>query len=185
MIRLFVIWVFILLFSCSKQVEDSKVASKKPIGNLPENKIWDMDVMITNSGKLKAKFKGGVVIRDNLGNSKYSESLVDSGLIIQFYEKEVQTGELVSDRGWVNDLKGIFKAIDNVIFKSTSGYVLYTDTLTWLRNEAVITTDSPVMMVKNETDTLYGDGFTADDKLESYEIKNPRGKAIIDKKEVE
>ncbi|NOR45375.1 MAG: LPS export ABC transporter periplasmic protein LptC [Candidatus Delongbacteria bacterium] len=185
MTKLIVILLLLQLMSCSKQPENSKVTSNGPVGNLPENKIWDMDVMITNSGKLKAKFKGGIVERDNLGNSKYSESVIDSGMTLLFFEEEKQTGELISDRGAVNDLKGIFRAIDNVVFKSTTGYVLYTDTLTWLRKEAIITTDSPVMMIKNEKDTLYGDGFTTDDKFESYEVKNPRGKAMINGKEVE
>ena len=185
LIRFVVILLFLQLISCSKQPENSKATSKGHVGNLPENKIWDMDVMITNSGKLKAKFKGGIVERDNLGNSKYSESHIDSGMTLLFYEEEKQTGELVSDRGAVNDLKGIFKAIDNVVFKSTTDYVLYTDTLTWLRREAVITTDSPVMMIKNDKDTLYGDGFTTDDKFESYEVKNPRGKAMINEKDVD
>lgn len=176
--------VLMLLISCSKK-EDMSNSVKGTVGNLPENKIWDMDVMITNSGKLKAKFKGGLVERDNLGNSKYSESQIDSGMTLLFFENEKQTGELISDKGAVNDLKGIFKAIDNVIFKSTTGYVLYTDTLTWLRREAIITTDSPVMMIKNEKDTLYGDGFITDDKFESYEVKNPRGKAMINKNDVD
>ncbi|MDA3886659.1 MAG: LPS export ABC transporter periplasmic protein LptC [Candidatus Delongbacteria bacterium] len=181
---IFVIFLAMLL-SCSKQSEDTNKASKGPVGNLPENKIWNMDVMITNSGKLKAKFKGGVVERDNLGNSKYSESHIDSGMTLLFFEDEKQTGELISDRGAVNDLKGVFKALDNVVFKSTTGYVLYTDTLTWLRKEAIISTDSPVMMIKNEKDTLYGDGFITDDKFESYEVKNPRGKAMINEKDVD
>ena len=173
-----------MLISCSKNPQDTKpvINSKK---NLPENKIWDMDVMITNSGKLKAKFKGGVVEKSNLGSSKYTESHIDSGMTLLFYENEKQTGELVSDRGAVNDLKGIFTALDNVVFRSTTGYVLYTDTLTWLRKEGQISTESPVMMIKNEKDTLYGDGFVTDDKFESYEIKNPSGKALIDDKEME
>ena len=177
--------LFLLLISCSDKPENSKVTSNGHVGNLPENKIWDMDVMITNSGKLKAKFKGGVVEKDNLGNSKYSESYIDSGMTLFFFEDEKETAKLVSDRGTVNDLKGIFRALDNVVFKSTKGYVLYTDTLTWLRNEALVRTDSPVMMIKNEKDTLYGDGFITDDRFESYEVKNPRGKAMINEKEIE
>ena len=41
------------------------------------------------------------------------------------------------------------------------------------------------MMIKNKKDTLYGDGFVTDDKFESYEVKNPRGKAMISENEVE
>ena len=176
--------ILLMLISCSKKSQDtsSAISSKK---DLPENKIWDMDVMITNSGKLKAKFKGGVVEKSNLGSSKYSESYIDSGMTLLFYENEKQTGELVSDRGAVNDLKGVFTAIDNVVFRSTTGYVLYTDTLTWLRKEGLISTKSPVMMIKNEKDTLYGDGFTTDDSFEAYEIKNPRGKALINENDGE
>ncbi|MCK4980715.1 MAG: LPS export ABC transporter periplasmic protein LptC [Candidatus Delongbacteria bacterium] len=176
--------ILLILMSCSKNSQDTKpvINSKK---DLPEYKIWDMDVMITNSGKLKFKIKGGVVEKSNLGSSKYSESYIDSGLTLLFFENEKQTGELISDRGTANDLKGVYNAIDNVVFRSTTGYVLYTDTLTWLKNKGLLSTESPVMMIKNEKDTLYGDGFVTDDKFESYEINNPRGKALINENEME
>lgn len=165
--------------------------SKKPVGmassaaegiKTADNMIWDMDVNITSEGELRAKFKAGYVERDNIGNSRYSESLIDSGLVIEFFEKEKNTGLLISDRGSINDLSEIFTAIDNVVFKSTKGYILYTDTLVWDRKLTQISTDCDVMMIKDNRDTLYGKGFITDDKFQAYEIKNPRGMTFIEGK---
>jgi len=182
LIRLFFIICLILLQSCG--------TNKKPVGtdssaiagsaNTSDNMIWDMDVNITSEGELRAKFKAGYVERDNIGNSRYSVSRIDSGLVIEFFEKEKNTGLLISDRGTINDLSEIFTAIDNVVFKSTKGYTLYTDTLVWDRKLTQISTDCDVMMIKDKRDTLYGKGFITDDKFSSYEIKQPRGMTIIE-----
>ena len=149
---------------------------------MSDNMIWDMDVTITNEGQIRAKFRGGYVERDNIGNSKYSLSRIDSGLVIEFFEKEKNTGMLKSERGTINDLSEVFTAIDSVVFKSTKGYILYTDTLIWNRKLAQIYTDCEIMMIKDNRDTLYGEGFITDEKFNSYEIKKPRGMTVIEGK---
>ena len=172
-----------LFYSCG--------SSKKPVAtessasgeiNMSDNMIWDMDVTITNEGQIRAKFRGGYVERDNIGNSKYSVSRIDSGLVIEFYEKEKNTGMLKSERGTINDLSEVFTAIDSVVFKSTKGYILYTDTLIWNRKLTQIYTDCEIMMIKDNRDTLYGEGFITDEKFNSYEIKKPRGMTVIEGK---
>jgi LPS export ABC transporter protein LptC len=173
----------ILLICCSGKKSVEATTSDKG-GGISDNRIWDMSVNITDEGRLKAKFYGGYVERDNLGNSRYFKNRIDSGLVIVFYEKGVKTGTLESERGNINDLTELFSAWDNVIFRSEKGYVLYTDTLVWNRKEAMIYSDTDVMMVKNGRDTLYGEGFISDDRLESYEIKKPRGNALIEKENV-
>jgi hypothetical protein len=139
-----------------------------------------MDIDMTSAGKTKAKVRAGYVEREYLANYKYSVNNIDSGLNIDFYEKGEVTGVLNSKRGIINDLSEVFTAIDEVVFKSNSGYTLYTDTLIWDRKAAQIHTDSDVMMVKDSRDTLYGEGFISDDRLESYEIRKPKGKALLD-----
>lgn len=174
-----------MFLSCSsdkKTVETRETID--PSTDIPDNMIWDMDVTITNSGKLRSKMKAGFLKRSSIGNSKYTESYIDSGLTIEFFEDSVRTGKLISERGMMNDLKQLFSAYDNVVFTSRKGYVLYTDTLHWDRKSSEVRTDSKVMLVKDQKDTLFGDGFITDDKFKSYEIRNPRGRAIIDNKEI-
>ena len=171
----------ILIFSagCSRKNPVEKTNSQDS-GSVSDNVIWDMEVNITNEGELKAKFFGGYVERDNVANSRYSENRIDSGLRIDFYQKGQRSGILTSRRGNINDLTELFSAWDDVVFSSEKGYVLYTDTLIWNRKEAKIFSDSDVMMVRDGRDTLYGVGFVTDDSFGSYEIKKPRGRAVIE-----
>ncbi len=171
----------ILVFSagCSRKNPVGKTSSQEN-GSVSDNRIWDMEVNITNEGELKAKFFGGYVERDNVANSRYSENRIDSGLRIDFYQKGQRSGILTSRRGNINDLTELFSAWDDVVFSSEKGYVLYTDTLIWNRKEAKIFSDSDVMMVRDGRDTLYGVGFVTDDSFGSYEIEKPRGRAVIE-----
>jgi len=178
----FFIILLVSLNGCSRKNPVEKTVSQN-MGPVSDNMIWNMEVNITNENELKAKFFGGYVERDNVANSRYSENRIDSGLRIDFYEKGLRSGRLTSDRGNINDLTELFSAWDNVIFSSEKGYVLYTDTLIWNRKEARIYSDSDVMMIRDGRDTLYGEGFVTDDSFGSYEIKKPRGRAVIENKE--
>jgi len=169
--------------SCENSKQPVATSSSAGVVNTSDNMIWDMDVTITSEGRIRAKFKAGYVERDNIGNSKYSLSRIDSGLVIEFFEKEKNTGFLESRRGTINDLSEVFTAIDSVVFRSTKGYTLYTDTLIWNRKLAQLSTDCDVMMIKDNRDTLYGEGFITDDKFNSYEIKRPRGETLIEEKD--
>ena len=178
----FFIILLVSLNGCSRKNPVEKTVSQN-MGPVSDNMIWNMEVNITNENELKANFFGGYVERDNVANSRYSENRIDSGLRIDFYEKGLRSGRLTSDRGNINDLTELFSAWDNVIFSSEKGYVLYTDTLIWNRKEARIYSDSDVMMIRDGRDTLYGEGFVTDDSFGSYEIKKPRGRAVIENKE--
>lgn len=178
--RYLIILLCFFLFSCEKEkiaVERENSAGESKI---PDNRIWNMDIDMTSGGITKARVWAGYVEREYLANYKYSVNVIDSGLKIDFFENGDVTGILKSKRGIINDLSEVFTAIDEVVFKSNSGYTLYTDTLIWDRKAAQIHTDSDVMMVKDNRDTLYGEGFVSDDRLESYEIRKPRGKAFLD-----
>jgi len=181
--RTFLVVICFFVFSCSGKKSVETTSSGKDNG-IADNRIWDMKVNITDEGMLKAKFSGGYVIRDNLGNSQYSKNRIDSGLVIEFFDKGVRSGKLVSVKGDMNDLTELFSAWEDVVFTSEKGYVLYTDTLIWNRKEAKIFSDTDVMMIRDGRDTLYGEGFVTDDRFEAYEIKKPRGKAIIDNENV-
>ncbi|MBU4486348.1 MAG: LPS export ABC transporter periplasmic protein LptC, partial [Candidatus Delongbacteria bacterium] len=175
MIKVFIVVLFSFLYSCEtgKKTVETTAFSSSNSDKIPDNKIWDMDVNITSEGKLKGKLKAGYVERDNFGGSKYTVSRIYSGLIIDFFDNGKNTGNLISDKGNINDLSEIFTAIDNVVFKSDKGYTLYTDTLIWNRKNETIYTDSKIIMIKDSRDTLFGEGFITDDKFESYQIRKP------------
>ena len=180
LIKIAIIAAVFLLFAC----ESGKISVERKSGagseGVPDNRIWDMDITITDGNSLKSVVKAGLVERDYFTDHRYSVSRIDSGLAIDFYESGKVTGRLRSRRGSINDLSEVFTAVDDVVFTSLSGYTVYTDTLIWDRKKAVIFTESDIMMIKDKRDTLYGDGFKGDDRFESYEIKRPRGKAVID-----
>ncbi len=147
---------------------------------IPDNRFWNMDVTMTSKGKVTAKYKAGYVERFNQGFSDFALFEIDSGLVLRFYKKEKESGLLISDKGIINEKKGLFTAIKNVKFTSPEGYKLFSEELNWDRKKALIFTDSNVVFVRSLKDTLWGTGFVSDEGGENWEVKNAKAKTVVE-----
>ena len=182
---IFLLPVFISLVSCSDINEIEKnngnLDSSKEI---PDNRFWDMDVTMTSKGKVTAKYNAGYVERFDQGFSNLAFCDIDSGLVLRFYKKEVENGVLRSNKGTIDEKKGLFTAIEDVEFTSPEGYKLISSELNWDRKKATIFTDSNVVFIRSKKDTLWGAGFISDENGENWEVKNARAKTIVEEKEI-
>ncbi len=174
------------LFSCADvdDQEELKKLSYVERGKIPDNEIWNLEFFITREGELVQKVSSGH-IRQFLKGTRKNISYVDSGLQLDFYSALAHQGVLTSEKGVLDEKRGIFKALENVVLVTPKGYTLYTEELILYRNRGEIKTDKPVMIVGDaNVDTLYGDGFVSDLNFTSYELINPHGKAYISKGKV-
>ncbi len=177
--------LILLLFSCNSQLDEQAKNKQNLAKDIPDNEIWNLYIKITEEGRLKADIKAGYVKRKNTNIANYSENDIDSGLVITFFENGFKKGMLTSNKGRIEDRKGIFKASENVHFQSPKGYDLYTELLIWNRKRKRIYTDQKVLFISSEGDTLYGDGFETDDKLNNFTLENPMGKKVLKNEEKE
>jgi len=173
------------ILSCSDLNEIEKSGnsldnSKK----IPDNRFWNMDVTMTSKGKVTAKYNAGYVERFNQGFSDFALFDIDSGLVLRFYKKDKESGLLISDKGIINEQKGLFTAIKNVKFTSPEGYKLFSEELNWDRKKGIIFTDSNVIFVRSLKDTLWGTGFVSDEGGENWEVKNAKAKTVVEKKKL-
>ena len=180
---IFSLIVFVIIFSCSntEKIEQTKKLTYVERGKIPDNEIWNLEFVITKEGKLVQKVTSGH-IRQFLKGTRKNISYVDSGLKLDFYKNNKHQGVLTSNKGVLDQKRGVFKALENVVMLTPDKYTLYTEELVLYRNRNQIKTDKPVMMVDStKVDTLFGDGFISDLNFISYELINPKGKAYINK----
>ena len=178
MTRIFTIMLIILLASCSKEeIKKESIRIKK---NTPDSQMWNMEIIITERGEVTNKVKAGYVMGVNRGNSGYSSSKIDSGLVVEFYKNGKKEGTLNSIRGEIDEVKGVFTAMDSVVYVSPQGYTVYTEKLQWNRKKDRVSSDRKVTVITNENDTLTGDGFSSERNGEIFEITNARGKGFFE-----
>ncbi|MDD3807842.1 MAG: LPS export ABC transporter periplasmic protein LptC, partial [Candidatus Marinimicrobia bacterium] len=103
------------------------------------------------------------------------EVYIGDSMRIDFFNDEGNhTSYLTADSGIINEVKQNLIAIGNVIFRSDTGYVMYTQKLKWLNDSNLVYTDGDIQLF-SEQDTLYGTGFTSDVRLENWTIDKPKG----------
>ena len=164
----------ILLILCSCEQEGSSNQSLIPKGSYPDQESWDATVIISDEGRTVGEITAGHV-------EKYSSrqllNLSDS-IIVHFYNRSgVHTSVLYAEGGIVYEKKQDMMAFGNVVVISDSGVTLFTDTLNWNNEDQKVYSKTPVKVITDKSDTLYGESFISDPDLINYEIIKPRGKS--------
>ncbi len=155
------------LSACSK-IDES--ALEKP-WTAPDQQSWNAILTMTKDSILNAKVYAGVMKQYN----ETGEVYIGDSMRVDFYNDDGKhTSYLQSDSGIVNEEKQNLIAIGNVVFKSDTGYVMYTDKLFWLNDSNLVYTDGDIELF-SDVDTLYGTGFHSDVLLENWTIDKPRG----------
>ena len=156
--------------SCAEN--NKSTDSAVPVQDYPDQESWDTIVKITNKG-----LTVGILVAGHV--QKYSKkgiTLLDDSVQVDFYDKEgIHSSVLNSEKGKIFDHKQNMQAFGNVIVKSDSGIILYTDTLEWDNENQKIISKIPVKITTQDGDTLYGDSFKSDPNMVNYQITNPRG----------
>ena len=146
---------------------------------IPDQESWNSKVVFSDSGYVRAELYANHIrmYRDR------RETLLDSGIIVDFYDKgEQHTSRLLARRGRVDDDTKNLEAFEDVVFTSDSGTVVETDYIFWdnalkmVRGDRFVTITSP-------TERLQGYGFEADQGLKNYTVFGKvTGEAEFEKK---
>ena len=83
-----------------------------------------------------------------------------------------ETAWLDADSGAADEDVTRLNVWGNVYARARDGAAVWTDSLIWQKRTGDIRTDCFVKVVSEEGDTLTGDGFVSDDKLENWQILN-------------
>ena len=164
----FIYFLFLLLFSCN--IESNRELQSSD--GLPDQESWGVTIIMTHEGLMRAEIKSGHL-------KKYNEQehiVLDSSVVVDFFDsQERHTSTLVSDKAEINEKSNDMVAIGNVIAKSDSGIVLFSETLTWTAEDEKLFTKDSIMITTLDKDTLFGKGFESDADLENWRIINPSG----------
>jgi LPS export ABC transporter protein LptC len=164
----------IMLFSCEN---DINVINSLGIaeGQAVES-TYDVEMTITDSGRVTMLMKSPQIDK-YMGDREFME--MPKGISIIFYDS-VGNVRSTLDADYAISYAGskIMEAKNNVVAVNEQGQTLYTEELIWDQQKHKIYTENEVKIV-TEDKTLFGDGLTADESFNNWEIDKPRGDLII------
>jgi lipopolysaccharide export system protein LptC len=166
--KYFLFIIPLLFISCTKEKVKPSVSSTFEGTELPSQESWNSTIFFTDSGKTKAILTTGHL----RVYEKSNETLLDSGLKVDFYnDQEQKTSTLTSKKGRVDDMTNNLYAQDSVVAVNDSGVVVRTDEMIWRDKEKKITSDKFVT-ITSPKERIEGYGFESDQHLQNYVIYN-------------
>ena len=172
MFRLLLIIIALLCIGC-RSSEPVKTVTSDMETALPDQELWNSRVIFTQNERistiLQAKY---LAVYESAGLT-----IADSSFTLDMFDSEGRHTTLITADSGVVKGEDTLMALGNVVVVSDSGMILRTERLIWDRLRKLIVSDTDVVMT-SETDTLYGKGLESDEKINNWEIFNPRGTTV-------
>lgn len=170
--------VVIVLTSPGCRGEDERtrpqILAVQPGKDTPDQESWNATITFTDSGKVTGILRAGHI-------AKYIQdrfTLLDSTVTVDFFNDRFEhTSVLTARSGKVDDITNDFEARGNVVVRSDSGTVLYTEELFWSNTRGKVFTEAFVE-IKSPTEEIRGMGFESDQSLTHYTISRVTGQAL-------
>jgi len=165
----------IMLFSCENDI--NVINSLKIDEGHAIESTFDVDMELSDSGKLSMRIKSPQVDK-YIEPREYME--MPKGIHIIFYDSIGKVrSTLDADYAISYSQSKIMVAKNNVVAVNDQGQTLYTEELIWDQNKHIIFTKNEVKVVTNNK-ILFGDGLTADESFNDWEITSPRADLMIE-----
>ena len=162
---IFLLFFFISCYSTDKESNEEKKAVHNQLSS-------NVEITLTEMGNVKALVTAELLERndDNL------ELQLTNNVVVDLYDSNYyHTSTIKSDYAFVSEKENRINAFGNVIVKADKGEELLTDSLLWNNKVDKIFTDSELIFISGNLDTLYGKGFQSNIDLTEWKINQPRG----------
>ena len=165
----------ILFYSCENDIEKIKAFSSPE--NLPFLEAHNFETLFTDSGQVRYSLKTPTLLRFENEGVEYIE-FPDGMELIKFDAKQNIISSLKADyaKQFVKDQR--WEAKNNVVATNEKGDTLKTDHLIWEEKEEKIHTEEFVRIIRPDQ-IITGVGFTSDQALQNWRIKNPKGNIYV------
>lgn len=139
----------------------------------PDQELWNAKVVFSqNERKISVLHAPHIAIYERQGLT-----IVDSSFQLDIFNTDGGHSSVIFADSGVVFSEDSMQAFHNVRAISDSGMTLTTERLIWNRRWKTVKSDTFVT-VTTATDTLYGDSLLSDERLENWEVFNPRGVTV-------
>lgn len=165
----------ILFSGCENNIEEIKAFASTE--NLPILEARNFETIFTDSGQVRYSLKTPKLLRFEDEGRDYIE-FPEGMQLVKFDANKKIVSSITADyaKQFVADDK--WEAKNNVVATNAQGDTLKTEHLIWEEKKELIYTEEFVKIIRSDQ-IITGIGFTSDQKLQNWKIKNPKGTIYI------
>ncbi len=156
--------------SCENDIDEVNIITAK--NNYPVESGKDMEVIYSDSGRIKIKLNAPVMMRYT-GEKPYLE--MPKGVKVLFYDDTMNVNSHLSANYAISrEKEEIMEARNNVVVVNEKGEQLNTEHLVWDKKQATIHTKEFVKITTAD-EIIYGNGLESNQSFTKYKIKDIKG----------
>ncbi len=165
----------ILFYGCENNLEQIKAFYSTE--NLPILEAKNFETLVTDSGEVRYFLKAPKLLQFEDEGRNYIE-FPEGMELIKFDENKNIISSITADyaKQFVSEDK--WEAKNNVVATNAQGDTLKTEHLIWEEKKEIIYTEEFVKIIRTDQ-IITGIGFTSDQKLQNWKIKNPKGTIYV------
>lgn len=171
-IALFAIVVLFFQISCQSDKKKSSVAFEEP-DSIPMMSTYDVSTLISDSGRISYKIDAKEwLVYDKRTPPHWA---FEKGARLEKYDKDMNVEAVIKcDTAYFYTEAKLWKLIGNVDIQNNKQEKFFTPLLYWSQEEKRIYSDAYIKIEQKDQITE-GYGFSADQNLDSWLIKNTKG----------
>jgi len=165
----------ILFYGCENNIEQIKDFYNNE--NLPILEARNFETHVTDSGQVRYLLKAPKLLQFDDEGRNYTE-FPEGMQMIKFDENKNIISSITANYAKQFVAEDKWEAKNNVIATNAQGDTLKTEHLIWEEKKEIIYTDEFVKIIRKDQ-IITGIGFTSDEKLQNWKIKNPKGTIYV------
>ncbi len=165
-----------LFYGCEKNnIEQIKAFYSAE--NLPILEAKNFKTLVTDSGEVRYSLKAPKLLQFEDEGRSYIE-FPEGMELVKFDENKNIISSITADYAKQFVAEDKWEAKNNVVATNAQGDTLKTEHLIWEEKKEIIYTEEFVRIIRTDQ-IITGIGFTSDQKLQNWKIKNPKGTIYV------
>ena len=165
----------ILFNGCESNIEEIKAFISAE--NLPILEAKNFETLFTDSGQVRYSLKTPKLLRFEDEGRNYIE-FPEGMQLVKFDANQNIISSITADYAKQFIAEDKWEAKNNVVATNAQGDTLKTEHLIWEEKKEIIYTEEYVKIIRADQ-IITGIGFTSDQKLQNWKIKNPKGTIYV------
>jgi len=165
----------IFFYGCENKIEEIKAFYSAE--NLPILEARNFETLFTDSGQVRFSLKAPKLLRFEDDGRNYIE-FPEGMELVKFDANRKVISSITADYAKQFIAEDKWEAKNNVVATNAQGDTLKTEHLIWEEKKEIIYTEEFVKIIRADQ-IITGIGFTSDQKLQNWKIKNPKGTIYV------
>ncbi|HPE75658.1 MAG TPA: LPS export ABC transporter periplasmic protein LptC [Draconibacterium sp.] len=164
-----------LFYGCENNIEQIKAFYTTE--NLPVLEATNFETLLTDSGQVRYFLKAPKLLQFQDEGRNYRE-FPEGVELVEYDDHKRVISSITADYAKQFVAEDKWEAKNNVVATNAQGDTLKTEHLIWEEKKEIIYTEEFVKIIRTDQ-IITGIGFTSDQKLQNWKIKNPKGTIYV------